>query len=129
MSGEVVHFEIPSDDVQRARTFYSKTFGWRMNPMPGLDYTMVGTTESDENGMPKNPGSINGGLLLRQAPVKSLVITIAVDDIDKIAKTIEKNGGKILQKKSPIGDGSMGFTAYFQDSEGNTVGLFQIGSG
>jgi hypothetical protein len=129
MSGEVVHFEIPSDDVERARKFYHKTFGWRMTPVPEVDYTMVGTTESDENGMPKHPGSINGGLLQRQAPVKHPVFTIMVDDIDKVAKTIEKNGGKILQKKSPIGDGTMGFVGYFKDSEGNAVGLFQRGSG
>jgi len=36
-----------------------------------------------------------------------------------------KNGGTILQKKQPIGDGSMGHTGYFKDTEGNVVGLYQ----
>jgi predicted enzyme related to lactoylglutathione lyase len=125
MNGEVVHFEIPSDNVERARKFYSKTFGWRMNALPEVEYTMVGTTESDDQGRPKSPGAINGGLLLRQTPVYGPVVTIRVDNIDKVARTIERNGGKILQKKSPIGDGSVGFAAYFADSEGNTVGLFE----
>jgi uncharacterized protein len=129
MSGEVVHFEIPGEDVERARKFYRKTFGWKMRPMPELDYTIVQTAESDGDGRPIGSGAINGGILLRQDFVQHPVMTIMVDDIDKAAKSIERNGGKILQKKSPIGDGSMGSVGYFKDSEGNTVGLFQRGPG
>ena len=55
--------------------------------------------------------------------MKSPVITLSVDDIDATLKTIGKNGGSTIQKKQPIGD--MGFTAYFKDSEGNIVGLYQ----
>ncbi|MGI0156195.1 MAG: VOC family protein, partial [Thermoplasmata archaeon] len=40
MSGEVCHFEIPADNQERAGKFYSTTFGWKLNPMPGMDYTM-----------------------------------------------------------------------------------------
>ena len=39
----IVHFEIPADDIQRAKTFYSDLFGWRMESMPGMDYTMIDT--------------------------------------------------------------------------------------
>lgn len=129
MSGEVVHFELPADDVERARTFYRRTFGWKMSPDPELEYTMVSTSETDENGRPKDPGSIGGGILKRQNPVKGPVVVIHVDDIDVAAKALEKNGGKILQPKTPIGDGSMGSAAYFRDPEGNVVGLYQRGSG
>jgi uncharacterized protein len=119
----IVHFEIPADNTKRASDFYSKAFGWMINPMPEMDYIMVGTAESDENGMPKNPGSINGGMAKRGGPVENIVVTIAVKDIDKTLQTVEKLGGKTVVGKTPIGD--MGFTAYFKDSEGNTVGLFQ----
>lgn len=129
MSGEVVHFEIPADNVERARKFYQETFGWQINAMPEMDYTMVGTTPSDENGRPTQPGSINGGLLKREEPVKCPVVTIRVDDIDSAARAIAKNGGKMTRKKEPIGDGSIGFAAYFKDSEGNVVGLFQAARG
>ncbi len=125
MRGDVVHFEIPSDDLDRARRFYHRTFGWKMRPMPEVDYTIVGTTESADNGRPKHPGAINGGLMRRQSPVKAPTITILVDDIDRAAHKIEKNGGKMVEPKSPIGDGSTGFAAYFRDSEGNVIGLFQ----
>jgi predicted enzyme related to lactoylglutathione lyase len=91
--------------------------------MPEFEYTMVGTVESDQNGMPKEPGAINGGMCKREDPVRSPVITISVDSIDQTAKTIEKNGGKMVRAKMPVGD--MGFTAYFKDSEGNVVGLWQ----
>jgi len=125
MSAKVVHFELPADNVERARAFYKKTFQWGIQPMPEMNYTMVQTTPSDENGMPKELGGINGGIAARgnPSPVKVPVITISVDDIDQTLKQIGKNGGKMVQDKQSIGP--MGFTAYFQDTEGNIVGLFQ----
>ena len=125
MSGNVVHFEIPSDDIDRARQFYHRTFGWKMDPMPSVDYTIVTTTETTKEGRPKYPGAINGGLLRRQEPVRTPTVTIHVDDIDRAAQRIQKNGGTMVEPKAPIGDGSMGFQAYFRDSEGNVIGLYQ----
>jgi len=126
MSGEVVHFEIPADDTARARKFYEKTFGWKSMVMPGVDYTMVTTGPLDAEGrMPKEPGYIGGGIAPRGGHVKVPVVTIRVDDINAVAKEIPKNGGKLLQARQPIGDGSMGFTGYFQDPEGNVVGLYE----
>ena len=84
---------------------------------------MLITTELDSNRMPKNPGAINGGMGKRDGPLKSTVVTINVKDIDQALKTVETKGGKTVQKKQPVGD--MGFTAYFKDSEGNVVGLWQ----
>lgn len=127
MSGEVGHFEIPADDPARARKFYESTFGWKMNEMPGMDYTMVSTGAVNDQGMPKEPGYIGGGIGKRGKELTHPVVTIIVEDIAAHEKTITKNGGKILQKKQPIGDGSMGFTGYFKDSEGNTIGLYQPG--
>lgn len=121
--GKVVHFEIPADDLARAKKFYGTVFGWTLNDFPEMEYTIARTVESDQNGMPKEAGAINGGMLQRQDPVKSPVITIDVDNMDQAAATIEKNGGKIIRPKMPVGD--MGFAAYFKDTEGNVVGLWQ----
>jgi hypothetical protein len=121
--GKVVHFEIPADDLQRAKKFYSTVFGWTMNEFPEMEYTIVTTVESDENGMPKEAGAINGGMLERQDPVKAPVITIDVENMDQATATIEKNGGKIIREKMAVGD--MGFAAYFKDTEGNVLGLWQ----
>jgi len=125
MTGEVVHFEIPSDDVERARRFYSKTFGWKLNTMGDMEYTLVTTGPAGPDGRPTDIGRIDGGLLKRQKPVSAPTVTIRVDDIDATARTIERNGGKVVEPKAPIGDGSIGFSAYFQDTEGNVIGLFQ----
>jgi uncharacterized protein len=118
----IVHFEIPVDDRKRAENFYNKAFGWTMNRMPDFDYTMVGTTESNEEGRPKDPGAINGGMGKRGGPLEHIVVTVNVDDIDSALKKIEQLGGKTVQGKMPVGE--MGFTGYFKDTEGNIVGLF-----
>jgi len=119
----VVHFEIPADNPKRAQKFYSTVFDWKINNMPDMGYALLGTTEVDKNQMPTKPGAINGGMLKRQAPVKSVVITINVASIDDAAKKIVKQGGKVVRKKSKVGD--MGYAAYFKDTEGNVIGLWQ----
>ncbi len=119
----VVHFEIPADQVERAKTFYSKAFGWMLNTMPEMDYTIVTTTASDKNGIPTAPGAINGGMGKRRNPLKSVVVTIGVKDIDASLEKIKQLGGKAVGKKMPVGD--MGFSAYFKDTEGNVIGLWQ----
>ena len=121
--GKVVHFEIPADDLLRAKKFYGTVFGWKMNEMPEMEYVMVGTTESNEDGMPREPGAINGGMLKRQDPVRNPVVTIDVESIDDTLASVEKNGGRVVRAKLAVGD--MGFTAYFRDSEGNVIGLWQ----
>jgi predicted enzyme related to lactoylglutathione lyase len=121
--GKVVHFEIPAENVERAREFYKKAFGWKTETAPGMDYTLVRTTDTDDKGMPKEPGSINGGMMIRKAPVKNPVITIDVEDMEKALEEIKHLGGKIVLGKMPVGD--MGFSAYFEDTEGNVVGLWQ----
>jgi uncharacterized protein len=125
MSGEVGHFEIPADDTERACKFYSATFGWTMIQPPGFDYTMVRTGPVDEQGAPKEPGFIGGGIAKRAGHLLHPVVTIVVDEISVAEKKIEKNGGHILQRKQAIGDGTMGWSGYFKDSEGNVVGLYQ----
>ena len=97
--------------------------------MAGVEYTMVSTAAGSGGRRSHRPASIDGGLLLRQPPVRAPTITIRVDDIDRVARSVARNGGAIIEPKSPIGDGSLGFAAYFRDSEGNVVGLFQQGTG
>ena len=123
MSGEVVHFEVPVKDLKRAKKFYGDVFGWQFTEVPEMEYTLVNTTPSDENGRPKEPGSINGGMGKKGRPLLHPIITLEVDDIDKALKSVEANGGNVEQKKLPVGD--MGWTAYFKDSEGNIMGLWQ----
>lgn len=119
----VVHFEIAANDIKRASNFYNKAFGWQLNEWAGSGYYMATTTPSDKDGQPSSPGAINGGMGKRDGPLQGVVVTLRVEDIDAKLAAIKNLGGSILAKKTPVGD--MGFTAYFKDTEGNTVGLYQ----
>lgn len=126
MTSSVVHFELPADDVERAKKFYEQAFGWTMRSMPGMGYTLVGTTATDEHGMPVAAGAINGGMVAREEPITAPVITIKVDDIAAAVRAIEERGGVIV--RSAMAVGGAGFSAYFRDPEGNVLGLWQDGA-
>jgi predicted enzyme related to lactoylglutathione lyase len=125
MVGEVVHFEIPYVKGDRARKFYSKVFGWKLRHWedPSADYTLVTTGPVDKKGMLTKPGMINGGMMKRMPKVKSPVIYMMVDDVEATLVKIEKMGGKRITDSTPVGE--MGWSAYFQDPEGNLLGVFQ----
>jgi predicted enzyme related to lactoylglutathione lyase len=126
MPDSVVHFEIPVDNMARAQKFYKETFGWSISAIPEMGYVILETSPSNEEGRPTQPGAINGGMLEREDPVEHTVVTINVGSIDEAEKRIQKNGGKMIRKKLAVGD--MGFAAYFKDSEGNVVGLWETKS-
>ncbi|NIH80451.1 VOC family protein [Amycolatopsis viridis] len=124
MSGKIVHFEIPFDDGERARGFYREAFGWNVMVMPEMDYTIVTTGPTSEQGMPAEPGFINGGMFTRaESAPKNPVLTIDVPGIDAALEKIERLGGSKLVGRTEIPD--MGYYAYFTDSEGNVLGLWE----
>lgn len=124
---KVVHFEIPTDDHPRAKQFYAEAFGWHLQDMPtgGDVYTFAITTPVDENFQHKESGAINGGLFQRnpQLPVDKPVITIGVDSIDDAIRSIEAAGGSLAVPKGEVPE--MGYYAYFKDTEGNLMGLWE----
>lgn len=121
----VVHFEFPADDPGRASKFYQEIFGWQADAMPEMKYTMLITTEMGEDHKPKQPGAINGGMFQRSADLPVTVVTIDVPDIDQALEDVTQHGGSVVRPKVSIGD-NMGSIAYFKDTEGNVVGLWQI---
>lgn len=123
MAGRVVHFEIPFDDKARAKAFYTKIFGWQAEEMPGFaDYIGVATGPMGEQG-PTAPGYIGGGMTPREGANAATVVVLECDDIDATLAEIAASGGEALSEKIPVGD--MGFSAYFRDTEGNVVGLWE----
>ncbi len=122
MSGRVVHFEIPFDDAERAHAFYREIFGWQLNAVPGMSYTLASTGPTGDQGA-SEPGYINGGLLRRQNPNDTPIVVIDVDDIDATLTRIEEHGGQTLLGRQAVGE--MGWAAYFKDVEGNAMGLWQ----
>jgi len=127
MKNPIVHFEMPADNVARAKKFYEKTFGWNIEkfPLPEGEYWIVRTTEVDEKMRPTSPG-INGGLMQRKSPQQPFMNYISVESIDKALADIRKNGGVVVLPKQEIGKG-MGWLAAFKDTEGNIMGIHQEG--
>jgi len=121
----VVHFEMPAKDRDRMTTFYTKTFGWKAHAYgPDMgNYTVVQTGETDENGMAKRPGFINGGFFPIMKDSKVPMVVIAVDDIKKHVELVKKAGGKILKESMDIP--GIGSYVNFTDTEGNKVAMLQ----
>jgi uncharacterized protein len=124
---KVLHFEIPVDDRERAKEFYRSAFDWQLDDADmggGNIYTTVITAPIDEQSrMPTEPGAINGGLMQRTPDTPAPVITIGVAGIDDALKKVEAGGGSVVQPRTEIPN--MGAFAYFKDSEGNVVGLWE----
>ena len=127
MSGRVVHFEIPFDDGDRAAAFYRETFGWNVQHIPDLAYTLVSTGPTSEESGPTEPGYIGGGMMQRADFVQGPIVTVDVDDIDSALAKVEERGGKTVRARQEVGQ--MGYSAYFQDPEGNLMGLWQNAPG
>lgn len=93
---QVVHFEIPADDMEAAKECYS-IFGWDLIDMPEMGHIGVRTTPVDENHMPRHPGVINGGMMKRTD--KAPVIAIQVDSVATfIEKAVAKGGSSSCLK-------------------------------
>jgi predicted enzyme related to lactoylglutathione lyase len=109
----IVHFEIPADDIQRAKTFYSDLFGWRMESMPGMDYTMIDTF-----------GAPGGGMMKRMHPEQQIISYIGVPSVDEYAAKAEKLGGKIIVPKMAVP--GMGYFVVCLDTENNAFGIWEM---
>jgi predicted enzyme related to lactoylglutathione lyase len=120
---KVVHFEIPFEDGDRARAFYGDVFGWQLVTMPDMGYTIVMTGPTDQESGPTEPGFINGGMFERNKQFTGPNLVIGVDSIDASLKTVAGAGGTVVRERTAVGE--MGFTAYFTDTEGNLVGLWE----
>ena len=122
---KVVHFEIPADDLERAKKFYSENFGWKVNQLgPEMgDYALVQTGPTDDKGMPQDKAFINGGLMKRDPSAKAPVLVMAVDDTDATVEKVKKSGGRLVGEIMDIPN--VGRYARVQDTEGNVIGVIK----
>jgi uncharacterized protein len=112
-------FEISVKDIKRAKKFYETIFGIKMPEME-----MMGMKMAFFPFDPKS-GKASGGLCQSKMhkPSKSgvMVYLNANPDLKKALAKVEKAGGKITMPKTNIGEN--GFMAFFNDTEGNSIGL------
>jgi hypothetical protein len=112
--GDVLHFEINTRDPKRAKTFYTKIFGWKYkdSEIPGIEYYIIdGVTPG---------GAINP--IAEASKVKAPTVYFGTDDIDSTLKKV-RDGGGTADEKQPIP--GQGWFAACTDPDGNSFSLFQ----
>jgi uncharacterized protein len=115
----IVHFEIPADDVERARKFYSTLFGWRIEKMDGeMDYWMI-----SQLGDSNDKSTLGGGLMKRKDPRQPVLNYVGVPSIDEYSSRLIELGGKVVMPKTEIK--GYGFFAVCTDTENNAFALWE----
>jgi predicted enzyme related to lactoylglutathione lyase len=89
------------------------------------DYVTVTTSETDEKGRPRMPGTINGGFYPKKEdwPAQYPSIVIAVADIKEAIRKVSAAGGNVLGEAVAIP--GVGSYVSFIDTEGNRVSILQ----
>jgi len=124
-ANNVVHFTIHADDVERARIFYEKAFGWRFEEWGPPDFYLIQTGAEVDRG-------IRGALQKRTEPISGsgmigFECSISVANVHAACEAIEKHGGRIVVKEMEIPN--MGTLIKFSDTEGNLACAVQYEKG
>ncbi len=109
----VVHVEIPALNVEGAGKFYETLFGWKLEHVPAMKYTMWEAADGSGGGFPE---------VSAENPAGQVLVYIDSDDIEVDLMKVEKLGGKILRQKAEIP--GMGWFGVFQDPTGNVLALY-----
>lgn len=123
MINPVNWFEIPVNDMDRAKKFYEEVFQIDIT-LNELGNLTMGWFPFDH----EKPGS-TGTLIKAETYVPSYegtMVYFSVGEINEVVPRIKPAGGKIINEKMSIGE--HGFVAHFEDSEGNRVALHQSAS-
>src|SRR5215470_12390362 len=116
MANSVVHFEFFATDVERARTFYERVFGWAFEIAGGPDFYLITTG-------PETDAGLTHGLIAKrrgpaaQGSLNSFRNTISVRSIADSIAAIKAEGGTIRGSVADIPQ--VGKVAEFADTEGN----------
>ena len=109
----VVHVEIPSVNVEAAGKFYQELFGWKLQHVPEMNYTMWEDGSGSGGGFPQ---------VSDENPAGQVLVYIDSEDIEADLKKVVKLGGKVLQPKMEIPQ--TGWFGVFQDPTGNVLALY-----
>jgi uncharacterized protein len=132
----VVHFEIPSDNLERTKKFYTELFGWKMEKMPSAgqrEYWTFYTTSNDKGGRNNSNSddgsdsseqqTVSGGMMERQMPQEPIMIYIGVDSVTEYSNKVERLGGRVIKQKTGVP--GYGWFARCTDTENNGFALWE----
>ena len=107
----IVHFELPSADVERSKGFWTGVFGWTFAGMEGpFEYLM---TQNEEP---------VGAIFQSEDAGSGPIVYFDTGDIDATLESVREHGGEAGEKQ-PIP--TIGWFARCKDTEGNSFSLFQ----
>jgi len=118
MANPFVHVELHTQDLAKAKQFYSSLFGWNLQDVPmqegGSSYTLIGVGDGTGGGMmashdPKVP--------------PAWMAYVGVDDIDASTKKAQSLGAKVLQDVMKVGD--YGWMSIIQDPTGAVIAMWK----
>ena len=117
---KIAYFQIPADDVGRAKTFYQSLLGWKIEPDTALldkslEWQNIITGEPQE-------GTMNSGGIYKQMMPGPIMNFVSVENLDRVLSNVENLGGSIMMPKNEIK--TVGLVAVIQDTEGNVIGLW-----
>ena len=116
-TANIIWFEIPADNPERAKKFYGELFGWKINPIPGMgDYWHIDTGGPD--------ASPDGGMMKRRQPGQTITSYVNVPSVTRYMAKVKKLGGSICMPKTTVPQ--MGYFAVCQDQENNTFAIWEI---
>lgn len=114
----LAHFSINADDIDRARAFYEKVFGWKFAAWGPPSFYQI-----EAKGSPVL-GSLQGRRdLVKGTRTIGFECTIGVPSIDATERAVKAAGGKVVLDRSVIV--GVGTLMFFQDTEGNVFGAMQ----
>jgi predicted enzyme related to lactoylglutathione lyase len=110
LAGRLIHFEIPAEDVDRAKRFYASLFGWSFGGWDGpVEYYMT-----EAGGQP------GGAVYPRQGSEPGPRIWFDTDDLDAHIDQVRKLGGEATERQPIPG---VGWFTLCKDTEGNEFGI------
>jgi predicted enzyme related to lactoylglutathione lyase len=114
MANPFVHVELMSTDIGKAREFYQRLFGWKLEDLPGMDYTLIKVGEGTGGGMMKTPvpGMPSSGTAY-----------VLVDDIVASTEKARSLGATICKDITEVP--GMGSFSIMVDPTGATLAMWQ----
>lgn len=115
MANPFVHVELATNDLAAAKAFYSGLFDWKLEDIPGMDYTLINVGEGTGGGMMNNP--------VPELPSR----WIAYVHVEDAVATTEKarSLGAIIRKEVTEIPG-VGWFSVITDPTGATLALWQM---
>ena len=112
--------DLATDDVEKAKKFYSAVFGWKVEVSPDPQYGGYATAQSGG----KDVAGISPKQMAQQP--SAWTIYIGTPNAAETAKKAEAAGAKIMAPVMEVGE--QGHMAIIQDPSGAYLGLWQAGN-